>query len=59
MQQIAFALGHFLEWTFQILSALGWLPSIGISVLLFVGMLYWLNLQGRYNRKAKQDGTIA
>jgi hypothetical protein len=35
------------------------LPSIGISVLLFVGMLYWLNLQGRYNRKAKQDGTIA
>jgi len=59
MQQISFAIGHFLESTFQILSALGWLPSIGISVLLFVGMLYWLNLQGRYNRKAKQDGTIA
>lgn len=59
MQQISFAIGHFLEWTMQILPALGWLPSIAISVLLFVGMVYWLNLQGKYNRKAKQDGTIA
>jgi hypothetical protein len=38
---------------------LGWLPSIGISLLLFFGIVYWLNLQGRYNRKAEKDGTMA
>jgi hypothetical protein len=59
MQQIAFALGHFMEWTFTIITGLGWLPSIGISLLLFFGIVYWLNLQGRYNRKAEKDGTMA
>jgi hypothetical protein len=59
MQQISFTIAHFLEWTMKVLPALGWLPSIAISTLLFVGMVYWLNLQGRYNRKAKQNGTIA
>jgi hypothetical protein len=59
MQQISFALGHFMEWTFTIITGLGWLPSIGISLLLFFGIVYWLNLQGRYNRKAEKDGTMA
>jgi hypothetical protein len=59
MQQISFAIGHFLEWALSILSGLGWLPSIGISLLLFFGIVYWLNLQGRYNRKAEKDGTMA
>lgn len=59
MQQISFAIGHFLESSFQILVALGWLPPVGIAVLLFVGLVYWLNLQARYNRKAEKDGTMA
>jgi hypothetical protein len=59
MQQISFAIGHFLEWTFTILSALGWVPVIGISFLLFFAIVYWLRLQGVYNRRAKRDGTIA
>lgn len=59
MQQISFAIGHFLETSFQILVALGWLPPVGISVLLFGGLMYWLNLQAKYNRKAEKDGTMA
>jgi len=59
MQQISFAIGHFLEWSFQILSFMGWLPVTGIAILLFVGLVYWLNLQGKYNAKAKRDNTLA
>jgi len=59
MQDIAFALGHFMEWTFKILEMMGWMPVTLTSITLFVGMLYWLNLQGKYNRKAKADGTMA
>lgn len=58
MQSIFFAIGHFLEATFKGLSALGWLPVIGISVVLGIGFLYWMNLQGKYSAKAKRDGTL-
>ena len=59
MQDISFAIGRFLEATFSILTVLGWLPVIAFSVIMFFGMLYWLNLQGRYNAKAKREGTLA
>jgi hypothetical protein len=59
MQDIAFAAGHFLEWTFKGLAKLGWLPVTATSLVLFFGFLYWMMLQGRYNRKAKAEGTIA
>jgi hypothetical protein len=58
MQKIAFALGHFLESTFKILSWLGWMPITVISLLLGFGLVYWLTLQGRYNRKAAKEGTL-
>ncbi len=59
MQQTFFAIGHFLEWTFKIITGMGWLPVVLVSALLFVGLVYWLMLQGRYNRKAKADNTLA
>jgi hypothetical protein len=58
MQQIAFATGHFLESTFTILSAMGWLPVWAISVVMGFGLIYWLNMQARYNRKAAKEGTF-
>ena len=58
MQDIAFAIGHLMENTFKILRAMGWMPVIGISIVLSVGFVYWLYLQGKYNAKAKKDGTL-
>lgn len=59
MQQISFAIGHFLESSFQVLVALGWIPPVGIALLLGGGLVYWLRLQAKYNRKAEKDGTMA
>lgn len=58
MQKIAFAIGHFLESTFKILSWMGWGPVTVISLLMAFGLVYWLMLQGRYNRKAAKEGTL-
>ncbi len=58
MQQISFAIGHFLENSFKLLAAMGWGPVTAISVLMGLGLIYWLNLQGKYSRKAQQDGTL-
>lgn len=58
MQNIVFALGHFLESALSILSWMGWVPVTLISLLLGFGLVYWLVLQGRYNRKATKEGTL-
>jgi hypothetical protein len=59
MQDISFAIGHFLEATFTILPALGWLPNIAFILIISLGLLYWVVLQGRYNRKAREENTLA
>lgn len=58
MQQIAFAIGHFLEATFKILAWMGWVPVTVISLLMGFGLVYWLSWQGKYNRRAKEQGTL-
>ncbi len=59
MQQIAFSIGQLLEATFTFLPMLGWLPVIGFSFVIFFGLVYWMVLQSRYDRKAKQNNTLA
>ncbi|HMC97861.1 MAG TPA: hypothetical protein VKG92_09415 [Flavobacteriales bacterium] len=59
MQQIVFAIAHFLEMCLSLLVKLGWLPVTLFTVTMFLGFVYWLNLQGRYNRRAKHDNTLA
>jgi hypothetical protein len=59
MQQISFTIAHLLEATFTILPALGWLPPLVFSATIFLGLIYWMSLQAKYDRKAKQNGTLA
>jgi hypothetical protein len=59
MQQISFTIAQLLEATFTILPALGWLPPVLFTVVIFLGLVYWMMLQARYDRKAKQNGTLA
>lgn len=59
MQHFAFALGHLMEKSFRIIVEMEWVPVIGTALLIFFGIVYWLNWQGKYNRKAKEDGTLA
>lgn len=58
MQQIAFAIGHFLEATFKFLAWMGWMPVTVISLLMGFGLVYWLYWQGKYNRRAKEEGSL-
>jgi CHASE2 domain-containing sensor protein len=58
MYKIFFSIGHLLEATFTILEAMGWLPVIGISLILAFGLVYWLMLQRRYSAEAKRRGSL-
>lgn len=51
---IFFAIGHFLEWSFGIISTPEWgLPIAFIAVIMF-GMAYWLVWEKRLTRRAKE-----
>ncbi|MBV6404020.1 MAG: hypothetical protein IT228_04250 [Flavobacteriales bacterium] len=59
MQQIWFGIGHFLQNTFEwFLTPFGWMPPVLFACVLGFGIVYWLRLQGRFNRKAKEEGGM-
>ncbi len=58
MNQIFFSIGHLLEASLKILVAMGWLPVIGISLILAFGLFYWLVTQHRYTKEARRRGTM-
>ncbi len=59
MDWLAYPLGHFLEWAFGLLEILGnknWI-NINNAFLItgFIGFLYWMKLQAKYNKEAEQN----
>lgn len=54
MNQIWYAIGHAFQFCLSLLVSMGWAPVVLFSCVLFFGMLYWLSLQARYNRRAKE-----
>ncbi|MCB0791297.1 MAG: hypothetical protein H6595_05705 [Flavobacteriales bacterium] len=57
MQAVWFGIAHFMESTFSwFLTPFGWLPVYGFTLVFAFGAIYWLRLQERYSRKAKERG---
>jgi hypothetical protein len=51
-------LADFTVWTFEtFLEPAENLPNIAFTLLGFVGLFYWLNLQAKYNKKAEQESN--
>lgn len=64
MDYIVNPIAAFLKWTFDyILVPIGELPDIVNPNYIFVaigaiGFVYWMITQVKYNRKARQEGTL-
>lgn len=56
--EFVYELGDFLEGTFTILPALGNLPNILFSLIIFGGLVYWIGELKKYKAIAKREGTI-
>lgn len=55
MTDIWYSIGHFLQSTFNMLLVpFGWFPVYLFMCVLAFGAVYWMNLQVRYNRRAKE-----
>jgi hypothetical protein len=57
MTKFWFGIGHsiqtLLDW---VLTPFGWAPVVLFSLVLAFGFVYWLVLQSRFTRAAKQKG---
>lgn len=59
MTDIFFAIGHFVETALGLLVMANWVIPAVITVVLLIGMAYWLWMQTVLTRKAKErDGFI-
>jgi hypothetical protein len=64
MEYLVGPIAAFIKWTFDnILVPIGELPALinpnNIFIILgFIGMFYWLYMQQKYNKKAKEEGSI-
>jgi len=52
------ATGHFFEWTFKGIRALGQVPNIIIWVMIFGVLVYWCMRIVKYKKEAQRNGTI-
>ena len=53
-----YGLGDLLEASFTILPALGNIPNILFSAIIFFGLVYWIGQLKNYKAEAKRNGTI-
>lgn len=64
MEYLLGPIAAIIKWTFDnILVPIGDLPDVVNPNYLFlgvgfIGLFYWLNLQGKYNKKAEQEGGL-
>jgi hypothetical protein len=58
MDYILIPIVDFLQWTFGIMEKLGNVPNWIFIAVGSVGLLYWLWLQGKYNRQAAASGEL-
>lgn len=56
--EIVYGLGDLLEMTFEILPALGNLPNMLFSAVIFFALVYWILELKKYKAKAIQEGSI-
>lgn len=57
MTKTWFGIGHFMQTLFDwVLTPLAWVPVVIFSFVLTFGIVYWLMLQARFTRMAKQKG---
>ncbi len=56
--EIVYELGDLIEATFTILPTLGNIPNILFSLVIFLGLAYWIGQLKNYKAEAKRNGTI-
>ncbi len=52
------SIGDFFEWSFIYIQKLDNLPNYFFIAIGFIGFIYWMREQARYNREARESGGM-
>lgn len=58
MTDVWYGLGHFFQWTFGMMKALGNGPNLFFWLLIITLIGTWLRMQGKFNKEAKENNTL-
>ena len=58
MTDIFNGLGHFFQWTFQFMPALGNKPNFLFWMVIVSLVITWLRMQKKFNKEAKEKGML-
>ena len=51
-------IGHFCQWTFKIMPKLGNMPNLFFWLIIVGLVVTWLRMQSKFNKEAKERGTL-
>ena len=51
-------LGHFFQWTFKLMEALGNGPNVIFWIIIVSLLFVWLRMQAKFNKEADKNGTL-
>jgi hypothetical protein len=58
MTDVFYGIGHFFQWTFTYIKALGNGPNVFFWIIIVSLLALWLKMQADYNKAAKKNNTL-
>jgi hypothetical protein len=58
MTDVFNGIGHFFQWTFTYIKALGNGPNVFFWIIIVSLLALWLKMQADYNKAAKKNNTL-
>ena len=58
MTDVFYGIGHFFQWTFKYIKALGNGPNLFFWIIIVSLLALWLKMQADFNAAAKKNNTL-
>ena len=59
MTDVFYGIGHFFQWSFRIMKHVGFGANLFFWLLIVSLVITWLTMQMKFNKEAKEKGTLA
>jgi len=59
MTDVFYGIGHFFQWTFQIMKHVGFAANLFFWLVIVSLVITWLGMQAKYNKEAKANNKLA
>jgi phage shock protein PspC (stress-responsive transcriptional regulator) len=58
MTDVFYGIAHFFQWGFKFMKSFGNGPNLFFWLVIVALIIVWLNMQSKFNKEAREKGTI-